>query len=163
MIFLNSRADVAGFLLGAFMFMALACSSPPKSGPQLEPFSEESVVFEQYMLSQFQQPLPDTLTHYIIVPRDIGCVGCKNGAFRYFKEKLLTHNCVLIGNPYIQDEIQDQDFGYKYFIDEVGKIERLRLKTQSVAVIKVAGHKIIDIVEVGPGNLVDVLRGLSAN
>jgi len=114
-------------------------------------------VFGNYMQSVFHKELPDTLTNFIIVPKMIGCLGCKTTVLSSLINNTLNPNCVLIANI---DSTEIPGFKYQYLRDSLNIIERLNLKTRSTTLIRVKDKQVTKVVEITPDKIDAVLISL---
>jgi len=104
-------------------------------------------IFGNYMQSVFHKELPDTLTNFIVIPKTIGCIGCKTTVLNSLINNTLRPNCVLIANI---DSTEIPGFTYQYMRDSLSIIERLNLKTRSATLIRVSDRQVTEIIEITP-------------
>jgi hypothetical protein len=104
--------------------------------------SNETRAFEEYLQNNFKIKIGSEITNYVIIPKNLGCSGCKQLAIIKIENLKKTTNKLIIILPQNTEGITCK---HTLLIDSLGEIENYNLNTQNVCIIKTQNNNVKSI------------------
>ena len=112
--------------------------------------------FNDYLSFLFNKKIPKDSSKYIIIPKDIGCSGCRNSTINHINTCINAMNLFVICSDEASKYIIRKN-NLNVLIDSFGEIEKYNLQTQNTVIINTFNGKIIGIYPLTPENIDSML------
>ncbi len=109
-----------------------------------------SDIFSDYLQLVHHTEIPKGTHTYVVVPENIGCVGCSTHTIDYLTTHRLNRVTVICGPSNAE---YFQGGFYPVLVDSLSEIEHLNLQTQNVAILATKDGELKEIISLQANDL----------